>query len=129
MRGHTPEDDPGGVARALVEAYVSDDYATAITYCAPDLVYRIEGVQVVEGHEGLGHLMEFNAEIASEVRVEFHHVLGSGETAAINRTTSFVVGGERIVVEVGSFFTVRHGLVVEWIDYQDMQNLERALGH
>lgn len=129
MSGHTPKEDPGEIARALVEAYLSDDYATAIRYCSPELAFRIEGVQVVHGHEGLQQLMGFNAEVASDIRVEFHHVLGSGDTAALNRTTWFAVGGKRLVLEVGSFFTFHHGLVVEWTDFQDLQALERALGH
>lgn len=128
--GRRPRDgDPGRVARALVEAAFSGDFEAARSYCAPDVTLTLEGVQTVRGHEGLRQLMEFNAEVAADVVLEIHHVLGSGDTAAINRTTHLAIGGTRLRVEVGSFFTFRDGLVSEWTDYQDMQNVWRALGH
>ncbi len=129
MSGHSPTGDAGAVARALVAAVTAGDYKTAITYCSPDLLFRIVDLEMLHGHEGLRALMEFNADVASDARVEFHHVLASGEIAAINRTNSFVVGGQPLVLEIGSFFTVRHGLVVEWTEFLDLQDFERALGH
>lgn len=119
----------GGRARALVEAVFSDDFETARSYCAPDLVLTIEGTQTVRGHEGLRHVMEFNAEVSTDVSVDIHHVLGSGDTAALNRTTHLTINGAQLRVEVGSFFTFRDGLVTEWVDYQDIQKVTRALGH
>lgn len=129
MSGHRAGVDPGEVARALVEAVFRGDFAAASTFCSPDVVLRIEGTQEVRGHEGLRHVMEFNAEVASDVRIEIHHVIGSGDTAAVNRTTHLTIGGVPLTLEVGSFFTLRDGLVVEWTDYQDMQAVTRALGH
>lgn len=119
----------GDVARALVEAAFSGDFEAARSYCTADIVLTIEGTQTVRGHEGLRQLLEFNAEVASDVVLEIHHVLGSGDTAAMNRTTHLTIGGKRLRVEVGSFFTLRDGLVADWTDYQDMQNVWRALGH
>lgn len=123
------EGGPGAIARALVEAVFSGDFATARKFCTPDLVLRIEGTQVVRGHEGLRDLMEFNEEISSEVGVEIHHVIGTGETAAIKRTTFLTIGGESLSLEVGAFFSLRDGLVAEWTDYQDMRVVRSALGH
>ena len=120
---------PGEVARALVEAVFRDDHAAAVSFCTPDLVLRIEGIQEVRGHEGLRHLMEFNAEVSTDVHVTIHHVLGSGDTAALNRTTFLTIGGTHVGLEVGAFFTMRDGLVAEWTDYQDMRAVTRALGH
>ncbi|MFS4490882.1 nuclear transport factor 2 family protein [Dietzia kunjamensis] len=130
MGGRRPRDGgPGDVARALVEAAFSGDFEAARSYCAPDIILTLEGSQTVRGHEGLRQIMEFNAEVASDVVLQIHHVLGSGNTAALNRTTRLTVGRTRLRVEVGSFFTLRDGLVAEWTDYQDMQNVWRALGH
>lgn len=130
MGGQRPRaGGPGDVARALVEAALSGDFEAARSYCTPDITLTLEGVQTVGGHEGLRQVMEFNAEVATDVVFEIHHVLGSGDTAALNRTTHLTVRGERLRVEVGSFFTLRDGLVAEWTDYQDMQNVWRALGH
>lgn len=130
MSGRDPRDDgPGDVARALVEAVFAGDYETARTFCTPDVTLTIEGMQTVSGHEGLLHVMEFNAEVSSDVSVEIHHVLGSGGTAALNRTTHLTINGVRLRVEVGSFFDLRDGLVAKWVDYQDMQKVTRALGH
>ncbi|MGN7225635.1 MULTISPECIES: nuclear transport factor 2 family protein [unclassified Dietzia] len=130
MGGRRPRDGgPGDVARALVEAALSGDFEAARSYCAPDITLTLEGIQTVSGHEGLRQLLEFNAEIATDVVIEIHHVLGSDDTAALNRTTHLTVGGKRLRVEVGSFFTLRDGLVADWTDYQDMQNVWRALGH
>lgn len=120
---------PGEVARRLIEATFSNDFETARTLCAPDLVLTIEGVQTVRGHAGLRQLMEFNAEVSTDVRVEIHHVLDSGDSAAINRTTCLTIAGIPLELEVGAFFTLRDGLVAEWTDYQDMQKVTRALGH
>lgn len=120
---------PGEVAKALVEAAFSGDFEAARACCAPDLVMTMEGIQTVHGHQGLRHVMEFNAEVSRDVGVDIHHVLGSGNTAAINRTTHLTIGGKRIHLEVGSFFVVRDGLVAEWTDYQDMRVVTRALGH
>ena len=124
----TPE-NPGQVARLLLKAVFSNDVDTARSYCAPDLVLRIEGIQTVEGHEGLRQLMEFNSQVSTDVRIDIHHVLEDGDTAAINRTTYLTIAGQPLGVEVGAFFTVRGGLVTEWTDYQDMQEVSRALGH
>ena len=130
MSDNTAEGEgPGEVARALVEAVFRDDFATAVTLCTPDLVLRIEGTQVVHGHEGLRHVMEFNAEVSTDVHVEIHHVLGTGDTAAVSRTTFLTIGGTPLALEVGAFFALRDGLVAEWTDYQDMQIVTRALGH
>jgi len=113
----------------LVEAALSGDFEAARSYCAPDITLTLEGIQTVSGHEGLRQLLEFNAEIATDVVIEIHHVLGSDDTAALNRTTHLTVGGKRLRVEVGSFFALRDGLVAAWTDYQDMQDVWRALGH
>lgn len=129
MSGQGPSGDPGEVARGLLEAVFSGDFAAATRFCSPDLVLRIEGTQEVRGHEGLRQLMEFNAQVSSEVRIEIHHVIGAGDTAAVNRTTYLTIGGVPLALEVGSFFTLHDGLVVEWTDYQDMSAVTRALGH
>lgn len=126
---HTRPDSPGRVARSLLEAVFSDDFETARAYCAPDLIVTIEGIQTVEGHEGLRQLMEFSSQVSTDVRVVIQHVLEDGDTAAINRTTYLTIGGQSLRLEVGAFFTVRDGLVTEWTDYQDMREVSRALGH
>lgn len=120
---------PGEVARELVDATFRGDVAAATALCAPDIILRIEGTQEVRGHDGLRQLMEFNGEVSTDVRVEIHWVLVAGDTAALNRTTYLTIGGEPIALAVGSFFTVRDGLVCEWSDYQDMAEVSRALGH
>ncbi|MEH6820382.1 nuclear transport factor 2 family protein [Dietzia psychralcaliphila] len=119
----------GEVARELVEATFRGDVAAATALCAPDLVLRIEGVQEVRGLDGLAQLIEFNEEVSTDVRVEIHRVLSSGDTAAVSRTTFLTIGGNAIELGVGSFFTLRDGLVCEWSDYQDMGEVTRALGH
>ena len=119
----------GAVARRLGEATFSNDVETARELCTPDLVLTIEGIQTVRGHVGLRQLMEFNAEVSTDVGVEIHHVLDSGDSAAINRTTRLTIAGIPLELEVGAFFTLRDGLVAEWTDYQDMQKVTRALGH
>ena len=115
--------------RALVEATFAGDADEAVRYCTPDLELRIEGTQSVTGHEGLRHLIEFNSEISSNVRVDIRHVLWSGDTAAADRTTFLTIGGKDLALEVGSFFVLREGLVCEWVDYQDMRIVSEALGH
>lgn len=120
---------PGEVARKLIEATFSNDFETARALCTPDLVLTIEGTQTVRGHVGLRQLMEFNAEVSTDLRVEIHHVLGSGDSAAVNRTTRLTIAGIPLELEVGAFFTLRDELVAEWTDYQDMQKVTRALGH
>lgn len=129
MSDRQPDGGPGEVARRLIEATYSGDFETARTLSTPDLVLTIEAAQTVEGHSGLQQFMEFNAEVASDVRVEIHHVLGSGVSAAINRTAYLTIGEVPLDVEIGAFFTLRDGLVAEWTDYQDMQKVLRALGH
>lgn len=124
-----PAEGPGEVARKLIEAAFSNDFETARDLCAPDLVLTIEGIQTVRGHAGLHQVMEFNAEFSTDVSVVIHHVLGSGDSAAINRTTYLTIAGIPLTLEVGAFFTLRDGLVTEWTDYQDMQEVSRALGH
>lgn len=117
------------VVRALIEAAFGGDQAGATRWCTPDLVLRIEGTQEVYGHEGLRQLMNFTDEFTSDVRVEIHRVIGSGNTAAVERTTFLTIGGEPVALEVGAFFTLRDGLVAQWTDYQDMRDVGRALGH
>ncbi|MDV8002447.1 nuclear transport factor 2 family protein [Rhodococcus sp. IEGM 1408] len=121
--------ESGDVARELIEAAFRGDVAAATALCAPDVVLRIEGIQEVFGHDGVAQVIEFNGQVSSDVRVEIHRILSSGDTAAINRTTYLTIGGQRIELGVGSFFTVRDGLVCEWSDYQDMVEVTRALGH
>ncbi|MBB1038868.1 nuclear transport factor 2 family protein [Dietzia natronolimnaea] len=122
-------DGSGEVARALVEATFRGDVDTATSLCTPDLELRIEGTQVVRGRDGLAQLIEFNEEVSTDVRVEIHRVLSSGDTAAVSRTTFLTIGGTPITLAVGAFFTLRDGLVSEWCDYQDMGEVTRALGH
>ncbi|MFN3600439.1 MAG: nuclear transport factor 2 family protein [Dietzia sp.] len=119
----------GEVARELIEATFRGDVAAATALCAPDLLLRIEGVQEVRGPDGLAQLIEFNEEVSTDVRVEIHRVLSSGDTAAVSRTTFLTIGGKPIELGVGAFFTLRDGLVSEWSDYQDMGEVTRALGH
>ena len=120
---------PAETARALVEAAFAGDYEKAATYCTPDLELRIEGTQTVHGHEGLQHIIEFNAKVSSNVRVTIHHALGAGDTAAVNRTTYLTLGGKDLALEVGAVFELRDGLVCRWVDYQDMRIVTEALGH
>lgn len=117
------------VARALIEAAFGGDQDGATRYCTPDLVLRIEGTQEVRGHEGLRQLMDFNYEFSSEVRVEIHRVIASANTVAVERTTFLTIGGKKVALDVGAILTLRDGLVAEWIDYQDMRDAGRALGH
>ena len=117
------------VARNLIEATFRGDVAAAIALCTPDVEVRIEGIQTVRGRDGLAQLIEFNEEVSVNVRVEIHHVLASGDTAAIARTTFLTIGGQDIELAVGSFLTLRDGLVCQWSDYQDMGDVTRALGH
>lgn len=124
-----PGDAPTEVTRALIEATFAGDFETAATYCTPDLVLRIEGIQTVHGHDGLRHLIEFSTEVSTNARVTIHHALASGDTAAVNRTTYLTIGGKELAVEVGSFFELRDGLVCRWVDYQDMRIVTEALGH
>lgn len=126
---HRPSGGPAETARALVEAAFAGDFDAAATYCTPDLELRIEGTQTVHGHEGLRHIIEFNAEVSSNVRVTIHHALGAGDTAAVNRTTNLTIGGKDLTLEVGAFFELRDGLVCRWVDYQDMRIVTEALGH
>ncbi|MFI8694976.1 limonene-1,2-epoxide hydrolase [Dietzia kunjamensis] len=121
--------DPREVVRALIEAAFAGDVETAQSWCTPDVVLTIEGTQTVRGHEGLRHVIEFNQDVSTDVSVDIHHVLGSGDVAALNRTTHLTIGGVALKVEVGSFFALRDGLVAAWTDYQDMQDVTRALGH
>lgn len=121
--------DSGDVARELIEAVFRGDVTAATALCAPDIVLRIEGTQEVSGHDGLAQVMEFNGQVSSDVRVEIHRILSSGDTVALSRTTYLTIDGQHVELEVGSFFTVRDGLVCEWSDYQDMVEVTRALGH
>ncbi|EYT65056.1 hypothetical protein H483_0102250 [Dietzia sp. UCD-THP] len=122
-------DDPAVVARALVESRFRGDVTTATSLCAPDIVMRIEGSYEAHGREGLANLIEFNHEVATNVRVEIHRIMVSGDTVAMSRTMFLDVDGQAIELGAGAFLTVRDGLVREWIDYLDMSELARALGH
>lgn len=124
-----PGRGPAEVARTLVDAAFSGNHEAAAACCTPDLELRIEGIQTVHGHEGLRHVMDFNAEVSTDVRVTIHHVLASGDTAALNRTTYLTIGGRALALEVGAFFEFRDGLVCRWVDYQDMRIVTDALGH
>lgn len=124
---------PGGghaeIARTLVEAAFAGDVEAAAKCCTPDLELRIEGTQTVHGHEGLRQIIEFNGEVATNVRITIHHALASGDTAALNRTTYLTIAGTDLALEVGAFFELRDGLVCRWVDYQDMRIVTEALGH
>ena len=120
---------PGRVARALLEAVFSNDFERAREHCSEDLVMTIEGIQTVRGHDGLRQLMDFVSEFTAGIRTAIHHVLSAGDTAAINRTAHLTLGERTYTLEIGAFFTVRDGLVTEWTDYQDAQEVSRALGH
>ena len=124
-------DAPADVALRLLTAAFSGDVSTARACCTPDLELRMEGTQVVHGHDGLQHVIEFHADVATDVRLDIHHVLSSreGDTVAINRTTHMCIGGTRIALEVGAFFEFENGLVCRWVDYQDMRPVTTALGH
>ncbi len=121
--------DPAVVARELVEARFHGDVDTVTSLCTPDIVLRIEGSHEARGHEGVAQLMEFNREVATNVRVEIHRVMVSGDTVAMTRTMSLIVNGQALELGAGAFFTLRGGLVREWSDYLDMSELARALGH
>ena len=120
---------PVVTARALVEAVVARDADAALALVAPDVLIRVDGLEDFEGYEGLRRLLSFQTEIMHDMRVEIRHALGTGESVAIDRTEYFTVAGEAIALDVGAFLTVREGLVVEWIDYQDLSDLARAMGH
>lgn len=119
----------GEVARGLVEATFRGDVDTATSLCTPDLELRIEGTQVVRGRDGLAQLIEFNEEVSTDVRVEIHRVMASGDTVAMSRTMFLTINGQAVELSAGAFFTLRDGLVREWSDYLDMSEVARALGH
>ena len=120
---------PAEVARRLIEAAFSGDFEAAAACCTPDLELRMEGTQTVYGHDGLQHVIEFNTEVSTNISVAIHHVLSSGDTVAISRTTYLTIGGRDIALEVGAFFALENGLVRRWTDYQDMRPVTEALGH
>lgn len=124
-------DAPADVALRLLAAAFSGDVATAQACCTPDLELRMEGTQVVHGHEQLRHVIEFHTEVATDVSIDIHHVLssGAGDTVAISRTTHMCIAGTTIALQVGAFFEFENGLVRRWVDYQDMRPVTEALGH
>lgn len=121
--------DPAAMARALLEATFAGDHEAATKCCTPDVELRIEGTQTLRGYEGLQHMIDFIAEVATNIRVTIHHTLGNGDTVAINRTVHLTIDGRDLVLEVGAFFEMRDGLVCRWTDYQDMRIVTEALGH
>jgi ketosteroid isomerase-like protein len=121
--------DAAEVVRALVEARFHGDVTATTALCAPDIVLRIEGSHEARGREGVAHLMEFNREVATNVRVEIHRVMASGDTVAMSRTMFLTINGQAVELSAGAFFTLRDGLVREWSDYLDMSEVARALGH
>ena len=121
--------DPAAVARALVEAVSAGDVEAATRCCTPDLELRIEGLQTLHGHEGLQHIMEFTDEMVTRIRIAIYHALGSGDTAALNRTIYMTIRGKELALEVGSFFELRDGLVCRWVEYQDLRIVSKAFGH
>lgn len=125
----SPDGSPADIARRLIEASFSNDPEAAVACCTPDLELRMEAIQTVHGHDGLRQVIQFNTEVSTNISVKIHHVLSSGDTAAISRTTYLTIGGKDIALEVGAFFEFENGLVRRWTDYQDMRIVTEALGH
>ena len=120
---------PNGIAvERLLRATADVDAETAVELVTEDFVYEVVDLDTYRGKDGL---RTFLGDQSSLMAV--HRALGrfveSGDDVAVERVDTMVFGVGPVDVPTAAFFTCREGRVSHWIDYQDLREVARTLGH
>lgn len=123
--------------RRLWEARDARDWQALVEVCAPEIVKRRGSLVLASGRDQLtAHLQAVPAAFP-DVRYRIELTLVAGDRVLTSTTASGTHQGEFIGVEPTGksvtwtgldLFRLDDGLVVEWLDYQDILGLLRQLG-
>lgn len=118
----------GAVVEQLLRATADVDADTAVQLVTEDFVYEVVDLDTYRGRDGL---RTFLVDQSSLMAV--HRALGrfveSGDDVAVERLDTMVFSVGPVDIPTAAFFTCRDGLVSHWIDYQDLREVARTLGH
>ena len=130
----SPAPDPAGVVNDFFDAYRARDVDRMLRLMTPDVAFEDPTFRLrAHGHEEVRKMGESLRTSYSEVAIEVHTIVVSGDDVATEQTISGVLerkdgSTRRIRVRGASFFRMRGGRIAKWTDYFDFRTYSEQLG-
>jgi limonene-1,2-epoxide hydrolase len=105
------------VVSALLDALRRHDPDEIAAFFADDATCQLVPGSRVEGKDALRQLLAQFAGMMSEIRIDVHHQVVSGDIVMNERTDHLTVGENAMSIAICGVFEVEHGLVRAWRDY------------
>lgn len=118
----------GAAVEVLLRATADADADAAVELITDDFVYEIVELDTYRGLDGLRTFLSDQVSIMAVDR-EIGRLVESGDDVAVERVDTLVFGVGPVTVPTAAFFTCRDGRVSRWVDYQDLREVARTLGH
>lgn len=118
----------GTAVAELLRATADVDADTAVELVTEDFVYEVVDLDTYRGPDGMRTFLADQSSLMA-VHRELGRFVESGDDVAVERVDTMVFAVGPVAVPTAAFFTCRDGRVAHWIDYQDLREVARTLGH
>jgi limonene-1,2-epoxide hydrolase len=110
----------------LLNALADDDFDTADTALADDLVYQNVGLPTIHGRSATMRLFRRMMQGRTGFEVKIHRIAADGSAVLTERTDALILGPLRLQFWVCGVFEVRDGRITLWRDYFDFFDMFKA---
>jgi limonene-1,2-epoxide hydrolase len=118
--------DNARIVEAFLNAFQDQDFDTADSLLADDLVYENVGLPTIRGGARVKKLLR-GTEGRMGFEVKFHRNVADGATVLNERTDAIVIGPLRLQFWICGVFEVHDGRITLWRDYFDFYDFSKAI--
>lgn len=124
----TQEEESIAVAQEMVTAWNELDVDRIANLFAPDAVLHSMMIEPIHGRETLREHLGKLLEHATRLELQLKTVAATGNTVFLERVDDFDVNGQHGSVPVTGVLVIENGMVSEWREYYDRNELLTEMG-
>jgi limonene-1,2-epoxide hydrolase len=117
-----------GVARAMIDAWRSLDWARVVNIFAEDGVLQIVPLRPYAGRAAIKAHLDQIASGIERLDFSIKHLNAIGHIVLFERTDEFVYKGKPAAVPVAGVMNIADGHVKAWREYMDLATMAKAMG-
>jgi limonene-1,2-epoxide hydrolase len=114
---HMAPTDPDAVVTALMDATLRHDPDEIAAFFTEDATCQLMPGSTVEGKDAIRALFAQFAGMTTDLRIDLHRQLSSGNVVMTERTDYFTLGDNAMALGICGVFEIEDGLVKAWRDY------------
>jgi limonene-1,2-epoxide hydrolase len=118
--------DNARIVEAFLNAFQDQDFDTADSLLADDLVYQNVGLPTIRGGARVRKLLR-GTQGRMGFEVKLHRNVADGATVLNERTDAMVIGPLRLQFWICGVFEVHDGRITLWRDYFDFYDFGKAI--